>query len=393
MSWRQRLQQGSFRGVRFEVTDTDLGGARRKSVLPVPGRDEPFIQDLGGAPRMIRVEALLVGADFLDHLDRLLDALRAPGKGKLVHPTMGEHQASVTNVNVRQSNQTLGSATLSIEFIVGGIETALVGTTIGRDTIGAIGTSITAAASGALSTTADSARNQELDIARGASLAIGGELELEVARLSRLDLLLDRGQDLSEYLTTLKTLIDLPLRTGSDWALWLSRASGSTSSLSSFYSSRLAAFQGLLGIALRLLGIDDGGSRTARAARTGAGAAALSESAIAAAEVEDDWESQDEADSARDQLLEATDIVLSADLPELIEPILDLRAAIVASVPAPSASLPQISFYLPASVEPAVISAYRAYDDPSADAELVRRNRISHPAFVPARNLEVLLSV
>lgn len=393
MTWRSRLQRASFRGVPFEVTESELAGARRKAVLAVPGRDEPFIQDLGGAPRTIRVEAFVLGDDYLEQVDRLLAAVRAPGRGRLVHPTLGEHQASVTDARVSQSNQTLGSARISIEFILGGIEVALVPQSIGRHDIGTIRDSIATASSRAVSSAADVASNRDLDSARSVSLTVGGELQSEIERLSRLDLLFDRGQELADYLGSLKGLVDSSLRTGSDWALWMDRATGSTSSLSTFYQSRLSAFRGLLGIAIRLFGLDDDGADTARVARAGTGAAVLSESAVAAAEVADSWESQDEADSARDELLAVTETALEAEVPELVEPVLNLRAAIVASVPAPSAALPQIATYHPATVEPAIIAAYRAYGDAAADDRIVSRNRITHPAFVPARDLEVLLNV
>lgn len=47
MSWTDRLQPASFRGVAFKVDGDDLQIGRRTVVHEYPGRDTPSVEDMG----------------------------------------------------------------------------------------------------------------------------------------------------------------------------------------------------------------------------------------------------------------------------------------------------------------------------------------------------------
>jgi prophage DNA circulation protein len=52
--------------------------------------------------------------------------------------------------------------------------------------------------------------------------------------------------------------------------------------------------------------------------------------------------------------------------------------------------LARLGTYTPLTVLPALVLAHRIYQDATRADELVARNGISHPAFMPAVALEIL---
>ncbi|CAI0963886.1 Mu-like prophage DNA circulation protein [Serratia liquefaciens] len=90
MSWIDRLQPASFRGVPFNVEEEEGTFGRRVQTHEYPGRDKPYSEDLGRTTRRFNVSAYLIGDDYFDQRDRLIKAVETPGPGTLVHPFYGE---------------------------------------------------------------------------------------------------------------------------------------------------------------------------------------------------------------------------------------------------------------------------------------------------------------
>ncbi|MFB9087676.1 DNA circularization N-terminal domain-containing protein [Erwinia tracheiphila] len=91
-SWRGRLAdgKGSFRGVPFRmIEDTTLTGGRRIVRHEYPLRDEGLTEDMGRALRQYAFTAVVVGDDYFDQRDALINALEAGDVGELVHPNWG----------------------------------------------------------------------------------------------------------------------------------------------------------------------------------------------------------------------------------------------------------------------------------------------------------------
>lgn len=89
MSWTDRLQAASFRGVVFKVDGDDLQIGRRTVVHEYPGRDTPSVEDMGRETREYAITAYLIGPDFIAERDRLIAALEQVGPGELVSPWYG----------------------------------------------------------------------------------------------------------------------------------------------------------------------------------------------------------------------------------------------------------------------------------------------------------------
>lgn len=131
MSWRDDLRRvvlpdgrrmvgGSFRGVPFFVDESDrTGGGRRGVVHEFPGRDDPFVRDLGRRGRVYRLECHVIGDSYLEQKDALLSAIEdVSGPGELVHPYYSSilRAIVITPPSVRETSSDGGMATISVEF-------------------------------------------------------------------------------------------------------------------------------------------------------------------------------------------------------------------------------------------------------------------------------------
>ncbi|QLR42790.1 DNA circularization N-terminal domain-containing protein [Enterobacter sp. RHBSTW-00994] len=90
MAWKDRLQEASFRGIPFKVEGEGAPVGRRVETHEYPNRDKPYTEDLGKVTFRPNITAYVVGDDCWEQRDRLIEALNKPGPGALIHPTYGE---------------------------------------------------------------------------------------------------------------------------------------------------------------------------------------------------------------------------------------------------------------------------------------------------------------
>lgn len=95
MAWKDRLQDASFRGVPFKVEEESSGVGRRVETHEYPNRDKPYTEDLGKVSFRPSLTVYVVGEDCFDQRDRLIEALNKSGPGTLVHPVYGEMNVCV----------------------------------------------------------------------------------------------------------------------------------------------------------------------------------------------------------------------------------------------------------------------------------------------------------
>lgn len=115
-------------------------------------------------------------------------------------------------------------------------------------------------------------------------------------------------------------------------------------------------------------------------------------SALLSAPVQiDGYDTAQAAATLRDTLTDAIDTVcLTAD-DATYQQWRDLRAAVVADLSARAATLPSLVTFVPTRTLPALVIAYRLYGDASRAEEIVARNDLIYPGFVPGgQPLEVL---
>ncbi|WP_308719185.1 DNA circularization N-terminal domain-containing protein [Komagataeibacter xylinus] len=84
------LSAAAWRGVTFDMVDSQDTVGRRVIQLLFPGVDQAQYQDMGALEGPMRVTCLIMGEDYVIRAQRLRAALMAPGRGTLVHPWWGE---------------------------------------------------------------------------------------------------------------------------------------------------------------------------------------------------------------------------------------------------------------------------------------------------------------
>ena len=121
MSWREQLQEASFRGATFKVTaHSSEQAGRRVQVHEYPGRDRVWSEDLGLKTKEFSVQAYVLGADYMATRDRLVDACAKAGSGLLIHPWLGRVMVICTGCQLSERVDEGGVARLKLSFVDAG---------------------------------------------------------------------------------------------------------------------------------------------------------------------------------------------------------------------------------------------------------------------------------
>ena len=395
MGWRESLLDASFRGVPFFISGHESEVGRRVQVHEYPLRDLPYTEDLGRLAQSFSVDAYVLGNDYMQVRDALLVAIEKAGAGPLVHPWLGQLSVTVLRCRLRESTEEGGMARFAIEFIEAG-------DALYPDATASTGAAVAAAADDATALVADGFAqrhwlSKKPEFVAAASEAIYGDalnqiqgavskvraVADEVAALNRniegqqrdlLTLLFDPASAAQAMVANIRTLIR-NVTTGPDDALALARVFYRFGSLLptpmvTTPSRRVVATNQVELVRLvRVTAVSEG----ARAA-----------SAVAFASYPD-------AIAARDDLLDVIDTTLEDAPDDLFTSLRMLRAAVVRDAAARDADLARVTAYTPRSTAPALVLAQRLYADAKREGELITRNRLRHPLFVPGgQALEVL---
>lgn len=413
MSWRERLRKASFRNVEFFVDGAEGAFGRRTVLHEYPLRDKPYVEDLGRKARTITLEAYVLatpanGLDYMPARDALIAALEQAGPGTLVHPYLGELRVSLQGeARLRETTAEGGMARFTLSFVESG-EAAFPS---GQANTPAI---VNQRADAAEIAMADafalmfSVEGVPEFVAQAATDHLGNA----IAVLGDLPKLVPiNAEAMAKFLPDLDVLKnDLPdlVRSGVDLALAVVRMVDSVRSIA---RSPLDALGNPLGAlrrdpvaALKLLRklfeFGKAGTKfpvpsvpsttTTRLQQSGNQAAtqdlvqqaAVVSAARAAAEME--FQTFDDAAAVRGEIADQLDAQMAAtQSDQLYNALAALRAASVRDITARGANLARVVDYTPSATLPALVVAYDLYEDAGRDAEIVARNRVRHPGFVP----------
>lgn len=121
MAWKDRLVDASFRGVAFKTEDESLTAGRRVETHEFVNRDKPYTEDLGKATSRPKFSAYVIGDDCYEQRDRLIEALNKPGPGTLIHPAYGEMSVCVDGeINVSASSSEGRMVRFDLRFVEAG---------------------------------------------------------------------------------------------------------------------------------------------------------------------------------------------------------------------------------------------------------------------------------
>lgn len=414
--WRASLKPASFRGVAFSVDQDEIEGGRRAVTHEFPGRDMPYTEDLGRKAAACTVEGYVIGSDYMAKRDALIAACNAEGPGALIVPWMPERQVVCTGMRKRESAKEGGMARFSLTFAEAGQESAPSGAVL-PGVLGMAQADASLAAAGA-------ALDKSIVIA-GVPVAVQAEtlagLQTLGGVLSGASGVAATAADLPGILSRLANITpsDLAGLLPSELAGPLFALSSSYSTLSSAYgvrtsrsSSSSAALtsrvSGLLAVAASAPVVTvapAAGTMRRQAAQNLAAladyqrTAAVIEAARAVALVQP--ASRQEAATLRTQIVDAMDTALDASTDATVYASLtSLRTSTVRALAESAGAAPEVATVQSGSVLPALALAQRyvvspgyGHDATAAEVEILARNRVRHPGFVPPGDLEVLRAV
>lgn len=395
MAWRDEWQTASFRGVEFRFRSAGASLGRRNVIHKYPQRDDVYPEDMGRKAREYTIEAFVIGDNYMAWRDRLEAACEQAGPGELVHPTRGRKMVVIQDCRANETIDAGGMASYSLAFIEAGaninpsvrVDTPSVIDAAGDNAIIAINEDF-----GDGFSVEDLPDFVELDAGAIIEGALGDVLTAAKGMLPDMDVLPDFTRQAAAVLGKLTGLMRLP----TDLAGTLT---GQISGLRGLGTSPLNAFKALA----RLFDFDSDSSSVARTTpsriqqsnnRTAIQAlvrrAALVEAAKASARIE--YASRNEAIAARDELAERLEAEAETAPDTVYFALTDLRVAIVKDISARSANMASLTSYTPNATLPAIVLAYQLYEDPERAEEIIARNQVRHPGFVPGgQQLEVLV--
>lgn len=396
MSWRDRLQRASFRGVEFRVEAHSSGSQRRLVVHEFPGIDAKLVQDLGRGVDVIRMRAYVIGEDYDRERDRLLAACQQRGPGTLVHPYLGELEVRCSEFRVEERTRVGGVAQLSLAFIEAGRTTEGIfpSTLAPRVEAERSAEEVQVAAAAGFQETLEQVEN------RGRfAQDIAGELRQAATFIRTLPL---RGPvaDVARFQRQVTGLADSALDLVAAPSDLADSVRDVIVGLGSAVESRTARLEFLLelleqsparpaGPVTSIFGRD--GSRLARATSDLIRSLAAAQAVVAASEVE--WEFLEQAEDALQRLRTGVDDVTDTVGDEVYTALRGLLSAAAGVMPTEPEALPSIERVTLSRTVPAVVLAYQRFGTRSRDEELVARNpsTVRHPGRLPGgATLEVL---
>ena len=381
MAWLESMRPASFRGVPFKIDTVGLTVGRRLARHEYPQRDIPYLEDMGRKAREYKIEALIVGQNYTAGRDRLLKALEQAGPGQLVHPYYGSMQVVVAGeCQVVESTQHGGLVKIAIAFIEAGKQQdpkASADTqAILKDQYASCNASFAGDFSGKFKVAGaqDFVQQDGLNSVQRLmgmpGMGISNPAAVRANPASPLNALLPENLQSS-------LLAPAKLATGI-----LSMISTVASPLA-LLGFNLPTVPSSVMTASRLL---QNSNRTAMTDLVQQGATARQVMDLSGSTPV----TLDDARVSRTQVVNLTDNILMRDSTgqSSADSLLQLRTDAISHFATLVPSLPTIRQVTPQAVLPSIVMAHDQYGDDwlgaGRDAELVARNRITHPGFVPA---------
>ncbi|HJW80822.1 MAG TPA: DNA circularization N-terminal domain-containing protein [Acidiferrobacterales bacterium] len=386
-----RANQGSLGGAPFIVPENEASFGRRTELHEYPERDLPYVEDLGRKAREFNLTvfvdaSLTLDEDYLAARDALIAVIEKPGPHTLIHPYYGTLRVSITvPARVRDSTREGGRATFTFTCVESGdlvFADAEYSTVVG------------------VQDAAGSAEASAIDDFV-ATFSVDGLPDFHLAEIET-DLTRTLGE-LTKVVGDVAGAIADEIRAPANMAGAIVGAIGNIATAAGEPLRALKLYENLFDAG------DDGkavplttSTRQRQAQSLQAQRLLVQRAAIVAAarsSSEAEYASLDDALAVRDRLvaaidaqLEATDTVSGANIDDdVFLQLSALRAAVARDLLIRGGKLPRITRYTSPSTLPALVIAHRVYGDASRADEIVSRNKVRHPGFVPGGvALEVL---
>ncbi len=387
MSWTDTIHKASFRGIPFFISSGEGPRGRRIVTHTFPGRDTAYLQDLGRKNRIFAIEGHVIGDDYINQLNALEAAAEAPGAAELVHPVYGMVRVRCEDFTPRFTDKIGRIGRFSLRCIEDSNESVS----------GRVGTDTAAAVKEAAQAVQDAATEDFIS-----TFAIGGtpsrlldkitdtvisavqtinNVRLDTRSMSQVQFLYNQfTRDPLSYLRTPRNLADLVL----SMVTAVSEAASPWLRLKSNVNL-LSKTEELLETEQTSLTPDELSAAVIEYTEL----VTVAETAIAASSAE--YPTYDDALEIRETFGGAVDRISEYATDETYELLYTLRAAVIRDIDTRSFDAPKVVNFTPLITVPSLVLAYELYGDISRVDEIVTRNGVEHPGFIPGGvKLEVL---
>jgi len=392
MAKRPEMFEASFRGVKFNVTQSEGEIGRRNVINEYPDRDEAEADDLGRKARSFTLTCFVVGSNYVELRKALEEAFEKAGPGELVHPWRGPMNVTVTSCRPSESIDQLGRQSWSVSFTQTANKSQ---PTVRPDTVAIVD----AASDKAIAATENDFAQVfnvdampefvELDSAAKIGEALDSTLAIARGMLPDMTILPAFISNASGILGKVSELMRLPTNLASQMTSQIAGILGlGNSPLASFNALKnLFGFSNAASSRSTPSRIQLDNNRIAVANITRR--TAIIEAARSSASIP--YESQNQALAVRDTLVLAIEAEQLTASDEVFNALAELRTAVVSDINVRASDIARIISYTPKATLPAVVIAYSLYGDATRDADVINRNNIAHPGYVVGgQSLEVL---
>lgn len=395
MSWREDLQPASIGGVPIEVISSTASFGRRIAMHEYPKRDIPMAEDMGRKLREHGLTAFVIGDDFRTKRDNVIEVCEKGGALELVHPDYGRMQVVIESLDVSHDITEGGMARLQF-------------------TIKEAGESKYPSASASTQTQVQSAADameaaSTADFAKG--LGVQGlpafVADDAVAQFSNALSMLESGLDTAVFVTgdplgalqnELSTLITTPSTLANRFFGLFNKASSVISNISrgSDNTRNVSRINAVVSLASQFTTTSTVTGTPARQTATNNSnaikalvrQALITQSAGMISQI--DLPVYDDAVSLKTDLLAAIDDELLTANDDVYVPLETLRAKVNADTNTRIKNAARIQVIQPSEIKSALVLAYDLYENVAREDEIINRNKVRHPGFVPAEEIKVL---
>jgi prophage DNA circulation protein len=400
MSWRESLRKASFRGVEFHVDNADTDFGRRNVIHEYPLRDVPYAEDMGKKAREINIRAYVIGEDFIARGDALMAAIEKYNTpGTLVHPRLGSIVVTPKPCRHGYSKNEGGIEYFDLVFIEYGENKNPETTVDTQSKVKSAASNLQDAAKEVFGQifgvqnlpdfVTESATSQSLTMANQIQTAAG---------LKQRDS--DAATVLVGSITTFKANLSEIIQ---DPTQWSAEASTLIDGIQTVYPSAKDAYVAY--VSLLDYGEDLTPVQTTTATRE---QEAKNQEAIirfvrrsalvgmAQAVSNMSFESYNDAVKVREDVAQWMDdelvVIGGSDEDAVFLTLQSLRAAVISDITSRAGTLKKVKQVVNQKTIPALAMAYDLFEDVAQESDLIARNKVRHPGFMPAgKKLEILV--
>lgn len=120
MSWTDRLQSASFRGIEFKYEQISRSGGRRVAVHEYPFADDPYPEDMGLKANEFTISAYFIGSNYDLLASAFEQQLDKKGQGELNLPLSGSQQVQLQTWQRTDTTAQGGMARFNLQFVQAG---------------------------------------------------------------------------------------------------------------------------------------------------------------------------------------------------------------------------------------------------------------------------------